>query len=101
MKYLSNAFSFQMLKGNEGVLRWREIERDYFEERIQEAYSCVGHTDLANILGVKYNREPICLHNHDILYLCQLVGGRLPLGATELPNDCKFKYLEIENIGGI
>ena len=90
-----------MLKGKEGILKWKEIDKDSFEIGKQEAYSCVGHTDLANILNVDYNREPICLHSHDILYLCQLVGGRLPLGATRLPNDCKFKYLEIENIGEI
>lgn len=99
-KYISNAFSFQMLLGNEGVLKWKNISEDYFKKETQDAYSCVGHTDLANILGVDYNREPICLHNQDILYLCQLVGGRLPLGATKLPNDCEFKYIQIKNIGG-
>lgn len=95
-KYIGNAFSFQMLKGRKGGLLWEEIPKSTFVEETYNAKSCVGHTDIANILGVEYNREPICLKDRDLLYLCQLYGKRLPLGATELPKDCNFKYIKVE-----
>jgi len=96
MKYIGNAFSFQMLIGKGGNLEWENISQTTFLKETKDAKSCVGNTDIANILGVEYNREPICLKEGDLLYLCQLYGKKLPTGATKLPKDCKFKYFKIK-----
>lgn len=95
-KYVGNAFSFQMLKGKSGGLNWEEIPKTKFQEEIQDAKSCIGNTDISKILGIEYNREPICLKDRDILYLCQLYGKKLPIGATKLPKDCNLKYIKVE-----
>ena len=95
-KYVGSAFSFQMLKGKEGGLTWREISKSKFQKEVVDAKSCVGNTDISNILGLEYNREPICLKDRDILYLCQLYGKKLPIGATELPKGCNFNYIEVK-----
>jgi hypothetical protein len=61
-----------------------------------EAESCVGHPDTAKVLGVSCNRANIALETGDVLYVAQLVGGRLPEGATTLPEGFTFKFLKVE-----
>ena len=36
------------------------------------------------------------LKKGDTLYVAQLTGGRLPEGATELPEGFSFKFLKVE-----
>lgn len=96
MNYISSAFSFQMLFGTKGGISWENISESEFYEEAHDAKSCVGTLEIANILGVEYNREPICLKDGDKLYLCQVYGGKVPLGATHLPEGCNLKYTKIE-----
>lgn len=92
-KYISNAFSLQMLAETPA----RILVLDATEEQVKEAkalwYSSVGHADTAAILGVKCNRESITLNRGDQLLVAQLQGGRLPEGCTTLPEGYSFKYL--------
>lgn len=60
-----------------------------------DAISVVGHADTARVLGVKYNRVNVTLTEGVTLYVAQLVGGRLPEGATELPQGFKFKFYKV------
>lgn len=57
--------------------------------------SVVGHPDTARVLGVAFNRTSIHLHKGDILYVAQLRGGRLPEGATTLPDGFTFSYEKV------
>ena len=57
--------------------------------------SAVGHPDTAKVLGVPMNRINVLLTDHDTLLVAQLQGGRLPEGATTLPEGFKFRYLKI------
>lgn len=57
--------------------------------------SVVGHPDTARVLGVPFNRASIHLEKGDVLYVAQLVGGRLPEGATKLPDGFTFKFLKV------
>ena len=92
-KYLSNAFSLQMLKGDCTV----KVKEVNFEEVLNDnPMSCIGHQDTANVLGVPMNRVNISLNKEDILYVAQLQGGRLPEGATTLPEGFSFKFYKIE-----
>jgi len=60
--------------------------------------SYIGHADTAKILGVRYNRKELKLRINDKCVVAQLEGGRLPEGATELPEGFKFKFYLIEVI---
>ena len=96
-KIISNAFSLQMLEGDT-VVSFTEIPQEEFE-RIKEdptVISAVGHPDTAAVLGVPCNRVSISLDKRDILYVAQLTGGRLPEGATTLPEGFSFKYIKVE-----
>ena len=57
--------------------------------------SIVGHPDTAAVLGVKFNRVSVKLNKGDVLYVAQIVGGRLPEGCTTLPDGYSFKFLKV------
>ena len=57
--------------------------------------SVVGHSDTANVLGAKFNRVNLKLYKKDVLYVAQLMGGRLPEGSTTLPEGFSFKFLKV------
>lgn len=88
--YLGNAFSLQMIETHPAVIVTREVD-----ELPKGLESVVGHEDTARVLGVPYNRVSIKLGKGDTLYVAQLVGGRLPEGATSLPEGAEFKFIKI------
>ena len=71
---------------------FHELEYDEFKALSYDAYSMIGHKDLANILGVKYNRENIKLNKDDVCFVAQVWGGRLPEGTTELPEGVELRF---------
>lgn len=94
--YISNAFSLQMIKDLPANVAVNEISKNEFEEYKKTAVSVVGHQDTAVVLGVEFNRISINLDKGDVLMVGQIVGGRLPEGATSLPEGYAFKFLKIE-----
>lgn len=94
-KYISNAFSLQMVANAKEInLNITEIEKPTLDE-LKEMTSAIGHADLANILGVECNRINISLKGDDVLYVAQLIGGRLPEGTTTLPEGFSLKWYKI------
>lgn len=101
--YLSNAFSLQMLNldANTTVSVTPIAPHDV----PADAVSCIGHPDTAhvvsNILGreVPMNRANVHLELGDVLYVAQITGGRLPEGATTLPEGFSLKFLKVEVVG--
>ena len=98
-KFLGNAFSLQMLGEFPAKVKVEEIEP---AEVPADATSCIGHADTAavvsGILGrpIPANRVAISLAPGDTLYVAQVVGGRLPEGATHLPEGFELKFLKVE-----
>lgn len=88
--YIANAFSLQMLKAFNADVSVRVV--DGFPK---DAVSIVGHADTAAVLGVAMNRASVKLDEGDILYVAQIVGGRLPEGATTLPEGFSMKFLQV------
>lgn len=108
--YIANAFSLQMLEDwrlkdfdSETVItiqplnnpvEWLENECTAFD-----IISAIGHEDtaqvLSNILGVELRpaRISIKLTEADWLLVGQVVGGRLPEGATHLPANVSISWL--------
>lgn len=93
-KYISNAFSLQMLKKFPVSVKVQEVGSHALADfKGMGAISVVGHQDTANVLGVSCNRQSVTLDNGDQLLVAQLQGGRLPEGATTLPDGFTFKFL--------
>lgn len=63
---------------------------------VDRLVSVIGHEDTAKVLEVAYNRVSISLQPGDVLYVAQLVGGRLPEGSTTLPKGFKFEFFKVE-----
>ena len=64
--------------------------------------SCIGHTDTANVLSdilgmeIPVNRMSVTLNDGDVLYVAQLIDGRLPEGSTTLPEGFSFKFMKVK-----
>lgn len=86
VSYLLNAFSLQMVDVPCTVC-FEEVDA-----LPKGLISAIGHQDTANILGVPMNRINVHLSKGDIAYVAQLQGGRLPEGATTLPDGFSFKF---------
>lgn len=95
MEYIANAFSLQMIDVENYSINVTTLNEEEFNAVKSTAHSVVGHPDTANVLGVEHNRSSIKLNIGDILYVAQLSGGRLPEGATKLPEGFSFKYLKV------
>lgn len=97
-KYLTNAFSIQMLPGPTTV-RFEEIDTTEVPTNV---ISAIGHADtaavLSDILGfeIPMNRTFVTLEEDTELFVAQLVGGRLPEGSTTLPEGFRFKFFRVK-----
>ena len=97
MKFLTNAFSIQMLSGP-ATVRFDEIDAT---EVPADVVSAIGHADtaavLTNMLGfpVLMNRINVTIDENTELYVAQLIGGRLPEGSTTLPEGFSFKFYRV------
>ena len=95
--YLGNAFSLQMVADN-AIICKVEVSP---EQVPMNAESIIGHKDTAavvsTILGreVPCNRASVMLSDEDELYVAQIVGGRLPEGATTIPSGMEIKFYRI------
>lgn len=109
---LLNAFSIQMcpqLDGNEFNIKFSPISESLVRSMIgngpTDQYvnkvkfeSFIGHADTANVLSkvlgvpVAFNRKNVSLEHGETALIAQYMGGRLPEGATELPEGTSFKW---------
>ena len=98
--YLGNAFSLQMLdlSSNHSI---DIVPVDVDTVATADFESVVGHPDTANVLTgmlgrpVAFNRTSVHLDAGDILYVAQIVGGRLPEGSTTLPEGFKMTFVRV------
>lgn len=91
--YVANAFSLQMVaKEDLPRVRFESIERP---ESLEGCTSAVGHADTAAVLGVACQRINVSLKAGDVLLVAQLTGGRLPEGATTLPEGFAFTWVKV------
>lgn len=91
-KYLSNAFSLQMLEGDANI-EVVEVSKDAVP--FNEVISTIGHQDIATLLGVPVNRVNTRLKGDDTLYVAQYIGDRLPEGVTILPKGAVIKFFKV------
>lgn len=95
MEIVCNAFSLQMVDRDDWFnIRIVPIGKPS-AERLQAAQSAVGHADTAAVLGVECNRTNVKLTRDDSLLVAQLMGGRLPEGATTLPEGFSISWARV------
>jgi len=102
MVYLSNAFSIQMLPETGATVQVVPVTPDQVVDALGEKFiSAVGHQDTAavvsTILGVEVpmNRVNVHLDLGDTLFVAQIMGGRLPEGATTLPEGVELRFFRV------
>ena len=111
MIYISNAISGSMLLdlipvGEEITVKWSHPTTEEVKTIIAAApedgvESTVGHPDTArvmsSILGIEvpFNRTSLKLRKGDTLIWAQMVGPRLPEGATSLPEGTSLEWMMI------
>lgn len=100
--YLSNAFSLQMISSETTSVNIQEASLEEIQNAVKGEYvSIMGHADTANIVSrilrvnIPVNRVSITLEKGDILYVAQVMGGRLPEGCTILPKDTIIKFFKV------
>ena len=101
---LCNAFSLQMFDlDTVDLFQKLPMTLDEVKSYLQNGFtSAIGHQDtaniLTNILGIKveFNRTNVKLDDDTILIVAQVTGGRLPEGATTLPEGTTLKYIQIK-----
>ena len=99
MTLLTNAFSLQMVANldTSAVI----VEKVNPSDVPVDAVSAIGHADCANICStilnrkVEVNRSSQRLTYGDVVYVAQFVGGRLPEGATSLPEGVELQFFRV------
>lgn len=102
--YLTNAFSIQMLP-KEAITdaSFRPIDTDTVKRILAENsfISAIGHADTAKVVGtmlgmdVQPNRISVSVKPGDEIIVAQLTGGRLPEGATEIPEGMNIEFWRV------
>lgn len=97
--YIGNAFSLQMINLEEAKnLRVEKVNPETIPD---DVVSCIGHADTAKVVSeilgreIAMNRISVHLGDGDTLYVAQIVGGRLPEGATSLPEGFSLTFLKV------
>lgn len=94
--YLLNAFSLQMIQEDNYNLNITKVDK----LPTNGIESAIGHQDTAFVLGVEMNRINVSLKVGDVVYVAQLMGGRLLEGSTTLPEGFSFKFFRVEVLPG-
>ena len=95
-KFVCNAFSLQMVVPKCYKLSVTPINKEDFDVLKSTCPSAVGHQDTAHLLGVAFNRANVKLNFGDKILVAQLMGGRLPEGATTLPEGMTIEHFVVE-----
>ena len=105
MLYITNAFSIQMLPHLATTLSFKPatLEQAMKIMKTNVFISAVGHVDTANVVSnllnmeIPMNRISVNLGNNDVLLVAQLSGGRLPEGATTIPDGMSIQFWVVAN----
>ena len=77
MKFIISSYSPNMIQAHDFSLDWHEVNEEEFQALIYDAYSCVGHEDIADAINVAHNKEPVRARIGDVLLYANLERGVL------------------------
>lgn len=100
---LFNAFSIQMVANlDEAKVSFKKISVEQAKNLLAgEVDSYVGHADTAAVIssllgmGVPAQRRFGSLASGETAVVAQVVGGRLPEGATTLPDGMSIQFFQV------
>lgn len=101
IKYITNAFSLNMLAELTSVIEIAEVSLEDAKALAEGAASAIGHADTAAVVGdvlgqtVAFNRVSVSLEKGDQVLVAQYIGPRLEEGATKLPAGAAIKFATI------
>lgn len=77
MKFIVSSLSPGMVNYGDFMLSFHEVTDDEFQALIYDAYSCVGHPDIADLINVAYNKERVTARPGDVLLYANKERGVL------------------------
>lgn len=80
---------------------WHEVTEPEFQALIFDAYSCVGHKDIADTINVAHNKEPVHARIGDVLLYANLERGALKFYCILICNPIRELIREEEIYGEI
>lgn len=98
MKFIVSSLSPGMVEYGDFMLSFHELTDDEFQVMITDAYSCVGHQDIAQLINVAYNKEKVRARPGDILYYANKEKGQLKFYCIQILrslNTLQREYGEI------
>lgn len=106
MRYVSNAFSLNMIPGScsiEVEVYGKNVDaaRFFMDMPPSAPTSIVGHEDTARIFSdligetITFNRASVTLQRGDSMLVGQYKGPRLPEGARALPEGATIEWIVI------
>ena len=95
MIYVANAFSIKMIQKPLN-LKVSLISKKRFFKETRDAYSVIGHEQIAEYFGFPCNRESITLHRGDIVYVTVESSSRnnAPFEFVISPETQKYYKVE-------
>lgn len=99
LNYVGNAFSPNMVPDGTAV-RFEKLTKSEFLRAAKGCYSCIGHPEIADALGLEYNRTNIDLLPGDVLYI--VTPGHRPKNElyTFVPERHGWIYRRCEVLEG-
>ena len=100
---LFNAFSIQMISSvEEASVSFKKISVEQAKNLLADGVdSFIGHADTATVVGGLLGMEIPCqrrfgtLVPNETAIVAQVIGGRLPEGATTLPNGMAIQFFQV------
>ena len=69
MKFIASSLSINMFPKGNFQLVFDRLDKEEFYAMSYDAYSCIGHKDIAELTNCAYNKEAVKLRFGDILFL--------------------------------
>ena len=93
MKYIGNAFSPAMIKGDIGdvLIKITNITKKQYLNARDHSKSIVGHPEIAELFDLPLNRESVYLGKGDILYI--VLPERRQKENQSVENGAKYEFV--------
>ena len=85
MKFIVSTFNpTKMVLEDNFDLRVHKLTEDEFMALCYDAYSCVGYEDVALMLNVAYNKEPVKARIGDLILFADMNNGNLEYSCIQI-----------------
>jgi hypothetical protein len=96
MKFIVSSLSPSMVHLPDFAWVFHEVNEEEFQALCFDAYSCVGHQDIADSLSVAHNKEPVHARPNDVLLYANLERGVMKFYCIQVLQTWSILQREIE-----